>query len=96
MQRSSEIDLLGHSNRDFSSTFLFLGLASSLEHGKTPIAKELDHFIVIISAVAGSFGVVLAIAGTALGFSYLETSVLCIGVIVGNVPEGARDSFVLE
>ena len=71
--------------------FLHLGLASSLEQGKTPIAKELEHFIMIITIIASSFGVTFGIIGFILGFTFLETAILVIGVIVGNVPEGDGD-----
>merc|ERR1712115_235248 len=48
------------------------GLASGLEGGQTPIAKEIEHFIHIITAVAVFLGVTFFI----------------IGIIVANVPEG--------
>merc|ERR1712117_623073 len=48
------------------------GLASGLEGGQTPIAKEIEHFIHIITAVAVFLGV----------------SFFLIGIIVANVPEG--------
>merc|ERR1711868_168498 len=48
------------------------GLASGLEGGQTPIAKEIEHFIHIITAVAVFLGVIIFI----------------IGIIVANVPEG--------
>ena len=74
----------------------FAGLASSLEATKTPIARELDHFVTVITVIASSFGVVFAITGSALGFPFLDTAVLCIGVIVGNVPEGAAVIFFFD
>merc|ERR1712180_577466 len=48
------------------------GLASGLEGGQTPIAKETEHFIHIITGVAVFLGV----------------SFFIIGIIVANVPEG--------
>merc|ERR1712115_622933 len=48
------------------------GLASGLEGGQTPIAKEIEHFIHIITGVAVFLGV----------------SFFIIGIIVANVPEG--------
>ena len=53
--------------------FLLLGLASSLEMATTPIAKELDHFIFIITIIATSFGLSFAIIGVVLKFTFLET-----------------------
>merc|ERR1712115_760326 len=48
------------------------GLASGLGSGQTPIAKEIEHFIHIITGVAVFLGV----------------SFFIIGIIVANVPEG--------
>ncbi|XP_063217399.1 sodium/potassium-transporting ATPase subunit alpha-like isoform X2 [Bacillus rossius redtenbacheri] len=64
------------------------GLVSSLEVGDTPIAKELHHFIRIISAVAVFQGVLLFIISFILGYHWLDAVVFLIGIIVANVPEG--------
>merc|ERR1719220_2564972 len=52
------------------------GLDSGLEGGQTPIAKEIEHFIHIITAVAVFLGVTFFIIA------------FLIGIIVANVPEG--------
>merc|ERR1712012_758226 len=52
------------------------GLASGLEGGQTPIAKEIEHFIHIITGVAVFLGVTFFIIAFILG------------IIVANVPEG--------
>lgn len=63
-------------------------LASGLETGKTPIAKELTHFIHIITSVAVFMGVLLCIISIIIGYHWLESILFLIGVIVANVPEG--------
>ncbi|XP_022085909.1 sodium/potassium-transporting ATPase subunit alpha-like [Acanthaster planci] len=63
-------------------------LASGLDTGKTPIAKELEHFIHIITAVAVFLGVTFFILSFPLGYILLEAVVFLIGIIVANVPEG--------
>nr|CAD7401096.1 unnamed protein product [Timema cristinae] len=64
------------------------GLVSSLEAGDTPIAKELHHFIKIITGVAVFLGVVFFIIAFILGYHWLDAVVFLIGIIVANVPEG--------
>lgn len=55
---------------------------------ETPIAVEILHFIHIISLVAVFLGVTFLIVGLALGYSWIQSIVLLIGIIVANVPEG--------
>lgn len=64
------------------------GLASRTESGQTPIAKEIDHFIRIITGVAVFLGVTFLIIALALGYQYLQAFIFLIGIIVANVPEG--------
>ncbi|XP_072325188.1 sodium/potassium-transporting ATPase subunit alpha-3b isoform X1 [Scyliorhinus torazame] len=63
-------------------------LASGLDTGKTPIAKEIEHFIHIITGVAVFLGVSFFILSIILGYSWLEAVIFLIGIIVANVPEG--------
>uniref|UniRef100_A0A4W6FBJ7 ATPase Na+/K+ transporting subunit alpha 3a n=1 Tax=Lates calcarifer TaxID=8187 RepID=A0A4W6FBJ7_LATCA len=63
-------------------------LTSGLETGKTPIAKEIEHFIHIITGVAVFLGVTFFILSLILGYSWLEAVIFLIGIIVANVPEG--------
>merc|ERR1712193_293880 len=64
------------------------GLASGLEGGQTPIAKEIEHFIHIITAVAVFLGVSFFIIAFVLGYNWLDAVIFLIGIIVANVPEG--------
>ncbi|KAK3508555.1 hypothetical protein QTP70_032689, partial [Hemibagrus guttatus] len=63
-------------------------LTSGLETGKTPIAKEIEHFIQIITGVAVFLGLSFFILSIILGYSWLEAVIFLIGIIVANVPEG--------
>lgn len=63
-------------------------LTSGLETGKTPIAKEIEHFIQIITGVAVFLGVSFFILSIILGYTWLEAVIFLIGIIVANVPEG--------
>ena len=64
------------------------GLASGLEMGETPIAREINHFIHLITAVAVFLGVSFFIIAFILGYNWLDAVVFLIGIIVANVPEG--------
>lgn len=63
-------------------------LTSGLETGKTPIAKEIEHFIHIITGVAVFLGITFFILAIILGYTWLEAVIFLIGIIVANVPEG--------
>lgn len=63
-------------------------LASGLEVGTTPIAKEIAHFIHIITGVAVFLGVSFFIIAFILGYFWLDAVIFLIGIIVANVPEG--------
>merc|ERR1712055_497430 len=64
------------------------GLASGLGSGQTPIAKEIEHFIHIITSVAVFLGVTFFIIAFILGYNWLDAVIFLIGIIVANVPEG--------
>lgn len=64
------------------------GLASGLSSGETPIAKEIRHFIHLITGVAVFLGVVFFIVAFILGYHWLDAVIFLIGIIVANVPEG--------
>ncbi|ESN98833.1 hypothetical protein HELRODRAFT_94925, partial [Helobdella robusta] len=64
------------------------GLASGLETGSTPIAREIAHFIHLITAVAVFLGVTFFIIAFILGYNWLDAVIFLIGIIVANVPEG--------
>merc|ERR1712045_46968 len=54
------------------------GLASGLESGETPIAKEIAHFIHLITAVAVFLGVTFFIIAFILGYHWLATVTVCL------------------
>ena len=64
------------------------GLASGLASDQTPIAKEIAHFIHIITGVAVFLGVTFFIIAFILGYNWLDAVIFLIGIIVANVPEG--------
>merc|ERR1719262_1392273 len=64
------------------------GLASGVSSGQTPIAKEIEHFIHLITAVAVFLGVSFFVIAFILGYHWLDAVIFLIGIIVANVPEG--------
>ncbi|KAH9508727.1 hypothetical protein Btru_049745 [Bulinus truncatus] len=64
------------------------GLASGLETGETPIAREIAHFIHLITGVALFLGFSFGAIAFALGYTWIKAVVFLIGIIVANVPEG--------
>lgn len=64
------------------------GLTAQLETNETPIAKEIDHFIKLITITACSIGAVFFALALINGYPWLEAVVFLIGIIVANVPEG--------
>jgi len=63
-------------------------LASGLSTGDTPIAREIEHFIHLITSVAVFLGVTFFIIAFILGYYWLDAVIFLIGIIVANVPEG--------
>ncbi|XP_059140983.1 sodium/potassium-transporting ATPase subunit alpha-like [Physella acuta] len=64
------------------------GLASGLETGDTPIAREIEHFIHLITGVAVFLGLSFGAIALYMGYSWIKAVVFLIGIIVANVPEG--------
>ena len=73
---------------DYTVMGRIAGLASGLDTGETPIAKEIAHFIHIITGVAVFLGVTFFIIAFILGYHWLDAVIFLIGIIVANVPEG--------
>ena len=73
---------------DYTVMGRIAGLTSGLDSGDTPIAKEIAHFIHIITGVAVVLGVTFFIIAFALGYNWLDAVIFLIGIIVANVPEG--------
>lgn len=63
-------------------------LASGLDTGDTPIAREIAHFIHLITGVAVFLGVTFFVIAFALDYHWLDAVIFLIGIIVANVPEG--------
>jgi sodium/potassium-transporting ATPase subunit alpha len=69
-------------------TYCMANLASDLSAGDTPIAKEIAHFIQIITDVAIFFGISFFIIALSFGYSFIESIILLLVIILVNVPKG--------
>ena len=64
------------------------GLVSGLKNDETPIAREIKHFIHIITGIAVFLGVTFFIIAKVIGYGWVDAAIFLIGIIVANVPEG--------
>lgn len=64
------------------------GLTAQLETNKTPIAREIDHFIKLITITSCTIGSIFFILALVNGYNWLDAVIFLIGIIVANVPEG--------
>ncbi|XP_065566886.1 sodium/potassium-transporting ATPase subunit alpha-B-like [Artemia franciscana] len=63
-------------------------LSTRLGSTKTPIAKEIEHFIRIVTCCAIFLGVTFLVIALIMDYHWLEAVIFLIGIIVANVPEG--------
>ncbi|EGD75712.1 sodium/potassium-transporting ATPase subunit alpha-B [Salpingoeca rosetta] len=63
-------------------------LVAETDNDETPIAKEIHHFIMLITSVAVVLGVTFFILAFVFGYFWLDAVIFLIGIIVANVPEG--------
>lgn len=63
-------------------------LTESADAGQTPLRKELDRFIALITIIAVSLGLMFFCLGFVLKYGIVANLVFAIGIIVANVPEG--------
>jgi len=70
-------------------------LTKETEEVETPIRRELNHFIRIISAIAIFLGILFFVVSVAIGRDELASLIFAIGIIVANVPEGLLPTVTL-
>ena len=61
----------------------------------TPIRRELNHFVRIISSIAIFLGIAFFIIGFFIQDTFLASLIFAIGIIVANVPEGLLPTVTL-
>ncbi|CAG7834151.1 unnamed protein product [Allacma fusca] len=71
------------------------GLTSGLDSADTPLAREVEHFVKLISAVAVFFGVTFFVVSLVMGYALIDSALFLIGIIVANVPEGLLVTFTV-
>ncbi|PAA72344.1 hypothetical protein BOX15_Mlig017217g1, partial [Macrostomum lignano] len=63
-------------------------LASGLDARQTPIGREIERFINIVTVIAVLMGAAFFIASFAMQYDWLDSIIFLIGIIVANIPEG--------
>ncbi|XP_054161209.1 sodium/potassium-transporting ATPase subunit alpha-3-like [Oppia nitens] len=63
-------------------------LAAGLEANDTPLSQDVSRFLSVITAVSMFFGALFAITSYLLGYSWLNSCIFFISLIVAQVPEG--------
>jgi sodium/potassium-transporting ATPase subunit alpha len=63
-------------------------LAEGASSSETPLRRELNRFIKIVTVIALVFGLIFFCLGFALKYGIIQNLVFAIGIIVANVPEG--------
>lgn len=63
-------------------------LTAGLDEIQSPISKEIQHFIRIITIFAVTLGVIFFVIALMLDYAFLDAAIFLIGIIVANVPEG--------
>lgn len=63
-------------------------LTMGLDVGETPIAREINRFIKIITCVAIFYGVIMFSICMYNNYSFVDSALFFIGIVVANVPEG--------
>jgi len=70
-------------------------LSKTTKFGETPIRKQLNHFIKIISVIAIFLGITFGIISIVMGKHLMGSLIFAIGIIVANVPEGLLPTVTL-
>ena len=70
-------------------------LTKVTEDVESPLRKELNHFIKIISVIAITLGITFFITGFFAGNKFMANMIFAIGIIVANVPEGLLPTVTL-
>ncbi len=63
-------------------------LTATLEHGDTPLAREIAHFVHVLTVVSVSLATVFLLLAIAVGTPLIVSVVFFISIIVASVPEG--------
>ncbi|EPB77098.1 Na,H/K antiporter P-type ATPase, alpha subunit [Ancylostoma ceylanicum] len=63
-------------------------LTAQVSSGPSPIAKEINHFIHIITFVALGVGVTFFVLAIIYGYTLIHALIYFMGIVVANVPEG--------
>nr|CAH0099301.1 unnamed protein product [Daphnia galeata] len=63
-------------------------LTSGVEPGPTPMAREIQAFIRLVSVIAISTGSIIFTVAMILGYSWINSIIFLIGIVMAYVPQG--------
>ena len=63
-------------------------LTTAIGDATTPIGREIERCVIIITVIAVVMGVIYLIVAFCLGVDWLDVVTLCLGLMVANCPEG--------
>ncbi|XP_057374553.1 sodium/potassium-transporting ATPase subunit alpha-B-like [Daphnia carinata] len=63
-------------------------LTSGVDSGPTPMAREIQEFIHLVSFIAIFTGVVIFSVAMVLGYSWINSLIFLIGIVMSYVPQG--------
>ena len=72
-----------------------VALTKATEATETPVHRELEYFIKVISAIAIFLGVLFFLVSVMTGNGTVTSLIFAIGIIVANVPEGLLPTVTL-
>lgn len=71
-------------------------LTVGLKSVRSPINKEIRHFVILITCTAIAFSAAIFIAALALGYTVIDSFIYMIAILVANVPEGKTLIFIIK
>ncbi len=71
------------------------GLTQEIKEEKSPLQKEIAHFIRVISIIAVLLGIVFFFTGWVIVRDFTANFIFAIGIIIANVPEGLLPTVTL-
>jgi sodium/potassium-transporting ATPase subunit alpha len=61
-------------------------LASNARAAESPLKLELNRFIIYVTIIASTLGIIFFVAGFIIGYPAITNFIFAIGIIVANVP----------
>lgn len=70
-------------------------MAQTSSQLKTPLGRQIDHFVRFIGSMSLIMAAIFFIIGLALGNPWFVVFIYCIGIVVANIPQGLLATMTL-